>query len=91
MRSHKTFDRDMFMSQSARKSAQNTLGVINAVQDMKPHEQVAAIAAAFVLLTEHYDQNPADMLTSSRRMIYHNPDNQYPEFAGVRDYMENEW
>ena len=89
MRTDKRFDHDVLNMVPARKTSHNTLGVINAVQDHSPEEQVAAIAATFLLMCEHYDIEPRQALTVSSRIINHS-EGKYPEFAGVRDYMENE-
>lgn len=84
------FDRDMFTNIPVKNAAVATMRVVDALQDNQPHEQVAALAAAFVLACERHGIEPQDAFAVSTNIMNH-ADGRRPEFIAVRQYMEHEW
>lgn len=83
-------NRDLFNNADARRVANCTMAVIDATQrGFHPHEQMHAMAAAFLLLAEHWGVPAQDLFTATKNLM-HDVEGKRPEFAAVADYMENE-
>ena len=83
-------NRDLFNNADARRVANCTVAVIDATQRGRhPHEQMHAMAAAFLLLAEHWGIPAQDLFTATKNLMA-SVDGKRPEFAAVADYMANE-
>lgn len=69
--------------------ADASFAVIDRLQNYQPHEQVMALASAFVLLTEQHKLPAQDAFTTTKNLM-NEKSVLRPEFAAVRDYMKYE-
>ena len=81
--------RDYFNNVGVDRVAGATMGVIDRVQSLSPDLQVAALAASFLMICERYDIPAQDVFTVVNNIMNH-AEGRRPEFAAVRQYMEEE-
>ena len=82
-------DRDLFNNASVGAVANCAMAIINVTQDMRPQNQIAALAAAFLLVCERHDMHAPDAFAVITNIMNH-AEGRRPEFAAVRQYMEEE-
>jgi hypothetical protein len=63
--------------------------VIDAIQDLPAHRQIAALACSFILLCQHLQVETVDVFGYVSKMIRF-AWSKYPEFPAIKMYMENE-
>ena len=80
---------DLFNHASAGVVANGAMAIVDKLQDMRPHTQVAAAAAVFLLLCESHKMPAQDAFTVITNIMNH-AEGRRPEFAAVRQYMEEE-
>ncbi len=88
--SRKRIDRDLMHMASPRDVAVATMTTIDALQDFQPHVQVLGAAAVFLNLATHFRVPAQDVFTAVANLMNDRQGMARPEFAGVRQYMENE-
>lgn len=81
-------NRDLMNLIPSRRAATRAFQVIDILQAWRPHEQVVALAATFLLICERLDVNPRDGLAVAERIITHT-EGKLPEFAAIRDYLKD--
>lgn len=81
------FDRDLYHSLPSRKAAQSTIKVLDVLQYMRPEEQIAALSAAFLLVSEGYKVPAQDAFLAASNMMNHHDDRGFSEFEAVRSYL----
>lgn len=84
------FNRDLFANIPVKAAAVATMEVIDAIQDRRPHEQLVALAATFILACERYGIEPQDAFALTTNVMNH-ADGRRPEFEAVRQFMAHEW
>lgn len=83
-------NRDLINNANPARVANATMAVIDATQrGFQPHEQMHAMAAAFLLLSEHWGLSPQDLFTATKNLMNDNLGKR-PEFAAVQQYMREE-
>lgn len=83
-------NRDLFNNADPRRVAQATMSVIDATQrGFQPHEQMHAMAAAFLMLAEHWSVPAQDLFTATKNLM-NDQEGKRPEFSAVAEYMRNE-
>lgn len=83
-------NRDLFNSANPRRVAQATMSVIDATQrGFQPHEQMHAMAAAFLLVADHWGIPAQDLFTATKNLL-NDQDALRPEFRAVKAYVRNE-
>jgi len=81
--------RDLLANIDLTDATSSTMHVINALQQLQPHEQVLAVTATFKLLIERYCIRPQDAFTIADNVMNH-AEGRRTEFKAVELYMENE-
>ena len=82
------FDRDLLNNLATKKAATATLKALDAIQRLTPEEQVAGLAAAFLLVCEGYKVPPQDAYRITTHMMNHHNERGLSEFDAVRSYLE---
>jgi hypothetical protein len=82
------FDRDLFNSLSTKSAAQSTIAVLDRVQLLRPEEQIAGLAAAFLLISDRYKVPAQDAFLAASNMMRHHDDRGRSEFDAVRSYLD---
>lgn len=82
------FDRDIFNSLPTKQAARSTIKVLDAIQFLKPEEQIAGLAAAFLLSVERYKVPAQDAFSATANMMRHHDERGQSEFDGVRSYLD---
>lgn len=83
-------NRDLFMNANPRRVANCTMAVIDATQrGFQPHEQMHAMAAAFLMLAEHWGVPAQDLFTATKQLM-NDQEGRRPEFSAVALYIEKE-
>jgi hypothetical protein len=83
-------NRDLYNNANPRRVANCTMAVIDATQrGYQPHEQMHAMAAAFLLLAEHWGVPAQDLFTATKNLMT-DVEGKRPEFAAVTAYMKQE-
>lgn len=82
-------DRDLFNNASVKVVAPAAMALIDTIQGCQPHTQVAAITSVFMLLCEHHKIPAHDAFAAVTNLMNH-AEGRRPEFAAVRQYMEEE-
>jgi hypothetical protein len=83
-------NRDLMNNANPRRVANATMAVIDATQrGFQPHEQMLAMAAAFLMLAEHWGM-PAQDAFRAVTNIMNDQDGKRPEFGAVARYMKEE-
>ncbi len=67
-----------------------TMTIIDAIQDLKPHEQLAGIAATFLLLADYLEIEPQDAFVIVKN-IMNGAEGKRTEFKAVEAYLEGEF
>lgn len=82
------FDRDAFHSLRTIKAAHATAEIFSAIQHRSPEEQMAGLAAAFLLAAERYRMPAQDIFTATKAMMNHHDDQGRTHFEGIRSYLD---
>lgn len=83
-------NRDLYHSADPARVANCTMAVIDATQrGFQPHEQMHAMAIAFLMLAEHWGVPAQDAFTASKNLL-NDQEGKRPEFGAVVQYMKNE-
>jgi hypothetical protein len=86
----KRMDRDLLHMASAKRTANATLGVLNALQNWTREEQLLASAIVFLNLADFWQVSAQDAFTAATNMLNDKDGKVRPEFGAVRPYMEGE-
>lgn len=81
-------DRDLLHSLPTKAAAQATIKVLDALQFKSPEEQIAGLAAAFLLVSERYRMPAQDAFNVASNMMNHHNDRGRSEFEAVRSYLD---
>ena len=81
---------DDLNSVPARLVAQDTYRVINAVQKLPPHRQVAAVAAALVAMSDAFRLSPSDIFTPVGNIMSDPVAGARPQFKALAMYVKGE-
>lgn len=84
------FDRDAFHSLPTPKAAEATIEVLSTLQHRPPEEQVAALAACFLLITERYRIPAQDAFSATSRMMNHVDNKGSRVFDAARYYLDED-
>lgn len=87
---NRRLDRDLLNNTAPDRVARAVMGILNAMQDFAPHDQVLASAAVFRELADHWRVSPSDAFTAVSNITHHRDGSRRPEFLAVRPYIENE-
>lgn len=82
-------DRDALNNADVGDVANCAMAIINATQDMRPQNQVTGLAAAFLLVCERFGVSAQDAFAVISNIMNH-ADGRRPEFAAVKQFMEEE-
>lgn len=82
-------NRDKLSNLKVRKAANAAMLVIDTMQQLPPEEQIAGLAAAFLLLADRVKMSPQEMFSFTTSIMNH-ADGRRPEFAAVAQYMDME-
>ncbi len=82
-------NRDLLNMADPRRVANGTMAVVDALQPFTPEQQLPALAAAFILLAEHYGVPAQDAFTITGNIMKHS-EGRRPEFAAAAAYMKGE-
>lgn len=82
-------NRDLFNNAQVRDVSNASMAVITTIQDMQPHVQMAALAATFLLLSDHWKVAPQEAFAAVKNLMNH-AEGRRPEFNAVAAYMEAE-
>ena len=82
-------DRLAITNMPVRQASVASMKIIDAIQSLRPHEQVAGMAATFLLLAEHLGMTPQDIFAITTNIMNH-AEGRRPEFAAVAQYMAEE-
>jgi len=74
---------------TSKETAKLAFQIISNIQLKKPHEQINALSAIFVLLLDVFKVSHSDVLGIAHNMIYGLEDMR-PEFKAIKAYIENE-
>lgn len=83
-------DRDKLNSITPRKVAQASMAVIDAIQTLPKHEQVAAIAATFITVCGQHRIDGRDVLAVTARVLSDDIHGVHPEYVALRNYVAGE-
>ncbi len=83
------FDRDLLANADSRQAARAAMSIVTAIQDFRPHEQVGGLAAAFMLMAEHFDIRVPDACELTGN-IMNTVEGKRPEFKAVEAYIQGE-
>ena len=86
----KRLDRDLMQMASAKRTANCTLGLLNAAQNHQPEEQLLGAAALFLHLADFYRVSAQDAFQTVSNMMNDREGKARPEFQAIRPYMEGE-
>lgn len=82
-------DRDALFNADHARVAEGAMAVIDSLQHRTPEVQVAAAAAIFMLINQHYGVRPTDAVTAAGNII-ERAGAMTAEFRAVQDYMKYE-
>lgn len=82
-------NKDLMNLIPSRLAADRSFSVLDHIQQWKPHEQVVALAATFLLLCEAQNLNPREALQTAERIITH-AEGKLPEFTAIRQTLKEE-
>ena len=82
-------NRDLFLNADPAAVARCTMQVIDSTQRHSAHIQMHAMAAAFLLVAEHWGV-PAQELFTATKQLMNFTEGKRPEFAAVAEYIEKE-
>ena len=69
--------------------ARGTMSLVNVLQNMPAHIQVASVTSLFLLLSEFRQVKPQDAFQVASNIMNH-ADGRRPEFVAARAYMDGE-
>lgn len=86
---------DGLVNAASKEVANVTFNLLDALQNRPPHIQTAAVAAMFILITEHYRAKPQDVMVAVKNMLARDAegdggDGREEWFRAVRLYIKNE-
>lgn len=84
------FSRDVFHSIASKDAAQTTIAALSAVQDRPAEQQVAGLAAAFLMICERVGMQPGDVFSAVANMMAHHERNGERTFAAAEYYFDND-
>lgn len=85
----KRFNRDLFGMASPTQVGNATMSIIDGLHRFPAHVQVAAVCAAFLLLTEEARIPVSDAFTTVKN-IMNDANGKRPEFDAVAAYIKHE-
>ena len=72
--------------------SRSILTILDAIQNLKVHNQLLGAAGALVSLLELYDMNYSDVLGTAYSIMHsHVNEDADRNFKAVKHYMKNEW
>lgn len=83
------YNNDRFANMRIKDTTKATMTIIDAIQLLKPEQQLAGIAASFLLLCERYEREPQDIFVLIKN-IMKGADGRAPEFKAVEMYMREQ-
>lgn len=81
-------NKDSLTNMDIKAASLATMAVVDSIQKMKTHEQIAGLCISFILLCENYGVPAQDVFTYSKNII-NGADGKRVEFKGVQHYMKN--
>jgi hypothetical protein len=81
---------DRLMNATLRDVREATVRTVDALQSLRAEEQVAGIAAAFLLLCEHFNFPPQRALEAAENMLRQARYRDQTHFEAMRMYMREE-
>ena len=81
---------DRIYNATLRQVREATVRVVDAVQVLKPEEQIAGMAATFLLLCERYDYAPRKALEAAENMLRAARYRDESHFEAMRLYLRHE-
>lgn len=83
-------NRDQLNTVPAIEAVRNAYAIVDRVQDLPGHQQVAAIAVAFTLYAEVLGISPSELINKAERIV-RDADTFYTrEAKALRDYVKEE-
>lgn len=83
-------NRDLFNTASPRRVANCTMQIVDTTQrGYQPHEQLHAMAIAFLMVCDHWGMPAQDVFSAAKNLL-NDQDNKRPEFSAVEQYIANE-
>ena len=82
-------NRDLFNNADLGDVCRGSMAIISTIQEMKPHTQMASMAATFLFLCERWGMPAHEAFTAVKNMI-NGADGKRVEFLAVQSYMEHE-
>ena len=74
------------------KVARSALSAINAIQTHKTENQLLGLAAAMVVLLNHYEMEATDTLGIAHNFVFSGENgNMKPSFKALNQFMRSEW
>lgn len=70
--------------------AHSSFRLLDSIQTEEPALQLAASAAYFLLLSEHYKQDPQEVFTITKNLMRRHDDSLNTEFEGIRMFLKEE-
>ena len=80
---------DLLNNADVQTVARGAMAVVDTLQSMQPHVQIAALSACYLLLCERQGQNPTTAFSVLTNLMNY-ADSRRPEFRAVAMYMEHE-
>lgn len=87
-----TFNTDALNNAPLKEVARGAFLVIDTLQVARPEVQQAALAAAFLLLSDHRKLDPYSVFAATRNMLASRPasDQEDDHFEAIRNYIKYE-
>lgn len=82
-------NRDKLNNVPLRRAANAAMAIIDRAQNIEEGAREAGIAAAFLLLCEHWGTSPQDVFAATTNIMNH-ADGRRPEFKAVAQYLAEE-
>lgn len=83
-------NRDLIVNVQSEATSKAAYAVVDTLQFHPPQHQIAAIAAVFVLLMDHYKMDIPDMVQAFRNMANDETTKAQDNIRALRMYMEGE-
>ena len=80
---------DKINNADSERVAKATMALLSRLQDFPEHEQVLASAALFLTISEHHRQQPQQVFTVTKNLMF-GKERMKPEFAALLDYVKYE-